>query len=91
MTLRILAGSGSNFGSGHIIRMKKLTALLQKEFSSVEILEITSEYQGYNTVYAPSLLNEIRKKRGPIVLDARDMDPRPLLGSGPVIALDNPA
>lgn len=76
--IRIVAGSGGSYGSGHLARMRILQELLTEERISCQLHACMDEA-------------EIRRitndENSVVVLDARDFPA--FLFSGPVIALDN--
>ncbi|MCE9599739.1 MAG: hypothetical protein K8S54_17400 [Spirochaetia bacterium] len=78
--IRLIAGSGPGFGTGHVERMKLLAEFLARRGHLSELVHLSSP--GYETnSHALSLESRLT------VLDARDVDPE--MFSGRVIALDN--
>lgn len=82
MKLLIIAGTGQNFGQGHIQRMSEL--------------EHTCFLRGHETWILPyeneSSLNarkSLLKQADLILIDARDLDPVPFSRFAPVLTLDN--
>ncbi len=78
----ILAGSGPAAGSGHLRRMQRLQVLLVEQGLQVALHRIEHASSPFLELTAQSAV-------AAIVLDARDLDPRPLAQYAPVLALDN--
>ncbi len=79
----IVTGSGQGLGTGHLTRMRVLEHQLAARGLVVRFFADgatdTPASQAARTALSPAV----------VVLDARDADPRPLRGNGPVLALDN--
>ena len=94
--LALVVGEGPRFGTGHTVRMRELRAMLNQTGRAATIE--TSRWQsvrGFEAddahAAARSLLTSQSQSASPLViLDARDLDPRPFVEQGArVLALDN--
>lgn len=93
MRVRLVAGAGSEYGTGHIRRMEELARLLFLAAVDFEFLVIadprTSPVLQYRILDPED--RESFKQNGEClwIIDARDLDLAPFIQSGTVLALDN--
>ncbi len=84
MTRRValVVGTGPEYGSGHLVRGRLLSELLQARGASVDLVPVSSPHVAQE-------LREQLKAADVVLVDARDLDVRELPVDAPVLALDN--